>query len=120
MIRKCVVLALLVAAFAGVAGAVECRLTNFGVSCDRNKFVVTWSYDNTCEDPPTFKIEYRCCPNGSWQTAVDGAVGNSYTFAPAGSCVLNEYYIRLTIQCQGCDCTGPMCAIETSTCLSCP
>jgi hypothetical protein len=98
----------------------ECGITCFGVTCDGSTYVVAWSYINTCDDPPTFTVEYQCCPNGGWVVAGDDISGTEYKFVPAVGCLSGEYRIRLTINCQGCSCTGPMCVVQTQDCMSCP
>lgn len=125
MWKAVVLLAVLFAMSAPPAHAITCALNYFNVECSGQYgvFKLTWDYTCQCPLPPRVKIEVQQCYGdgtyGPWDTVVDQYIGKSYLYDGP----YNAYGVRfsITLEPQGnCNCTGPLCAIATATCQTCP
>ena len=112
------VVCLMMSAMPNVAAARECGITGFNVECKGNCYTLSWSYVDDCGGA-TLKIYRQCCPDGEWNFVTVAPAAGTYVDCPAAGCLSDRYNYKLVVNCvNGCDCTGPMCAVQW-VCLEC-
>ena len=107
------------------AQAITCKLDGFSATCagQTGVFNLAWSYTCQCPISPRVLSEVAQCHEdgsfGPFDTVVDQYLGFKYVYdGPYSSYGVR---FRITLETQGgCSCTGPVCAIESGACQTCP